>query len=94
MAGVGASDLSVFIRNGAHNGDPDDVVKLVLKCDQVSVQYSQSPIQITPPNDDQILFELGFSKPSMTISGVIDNIGGDTTNTSFNGTIFISGKYW
>ena len=80
---VGASDLSVFIRNGTHAGAS---VRLMLKCDQVSVQYTQSPIQITPPNADQIMFDLGFSKPSMTISGVIDNIGGDPANNDFNST--------
>jgi len=80
---VGASDLSVFMRNGTHAGA---AVRLALKCDQVSIQYSQSPIQITTPGTDQITFDLGFSKPSMTISGLIDNIGGDTTNDSFSAT--------
>ena len=78
---VGASDLSVFIRNGTHAGA---AVRLALKCDQISIQYSQSPIQITAPNADQVMFDLGFSKPSMTMSGLIDNIGGDTTNDSFD----------
>tara|TARA_B100001123_G_C14803129_1_gene825297 strand:+ start:144 stop:689 length:546 start_codon:yes stop_codon:yes gene_type:complete len=86
---VGESDLSVFLRNGTHAGA---TVRLVLKCDQVSVQYTQSPIQITPPNSDQIMFELGFSKPSMTISGIIDNIGGDTSNASYSATADLNVK--
>ena len=81
---VGESDLSVFIRNGAHTGAASDVVKLALKCEQFTIQYSQSPIQISQPGDDQILFDLGFSKPSMTLSGLVDNIGGNTGNTSHN----------
>jgi len=86
---VGASDLSVFLRNGTHAGA---TVRLVLKCDQVSVQYTQSPIQITPPNEDQITFELGFSKPSMTISGIVDNIGGDLSNASYSATADLNVK--
>ena len=81
MAGVGVSDLSVFLRNGTHAGA---TVRLALKCDQVSIQYSQTPIQISEPGADQVLFQLGFSKPSGTISGIVDSVGGDTTNDAYS----------
>ena len=83
MAAVGEAALSIFIRDGTHSGA---TVRLVLKCDQITIQYSGSPLQIVNPGNDAILLDMGFIRPSMTISGIVDNIGGNPSNTTIAGS--------
>ena len=78
------SALSVLLRSGDHGAVANTVVRLALKCDQVTVAIARSPIQIGFPNGEPITFDLGINRPSVTISGMIDNIGGDLTNTTHN----------
>ena len=76
------SSLSVLLRSGDHGATAASVVRLALKCDQVTVAIARSPIQIGFPNGEPITFDLGINRPSVTISGIIDSVGGDTTNTT------------
>ena len=53
-----------------------------LKCDNVAISYAKTPIQVPIPQQAPQLIDLGIYRPSITLSGVVDTIGGDTTNTT------------
>tara|TARA_R110000744_G_scaffold172591_4_gene291287 strand:+ start:626 stop:1138 length:513 start_codon:yes stop_codon:yes gene_type:complete len=72
------SPLSVLLRNGTHAAAG---VRLALKVDQLSVSLQKTPIQIPIPRSSPQLLDLGITRPSITLSGVVDNKGGDLTNT-------------
>ena len=73
--------LNVFFRDNTHN---DATWRLLLKADQFSISYSRTPIHIAIPYSEPEIFDLGQTRPSITISGVVDTIGGDTTNSTTN----------
>ena len=71
--------LSVLLRNGSHAGAS---VRLALKAEQVSISYARSVIQIPVVQLAPIIMDLGMVRPSLTISGLVDTVGGDQTNTT------------
>ena len=71
--------LAVLLRDGSHAGA---TVRLALKCDQFSVAITKTPIQVPIPRASPILLDMGSNRPSITISGLVDNVGGDTSNTT------------
>ena len=73
--------LDVFLRDNTHN---DATWRLLLKVDQLSISYSKTPIHIAIPYSEPEIFDLGATRPSITISGVIDTVGGDTTTSTSN----------
>jgi len=75
------AELSVLLRDGTNSGATD---RLALKAEQLSLSYGRQPIQIPLPSSSPILIDLGQSRPTITISGIIDNVGGDLTNTTAN----------
>ena len=75
------ADLAVLLRDNTNAGA---TTRLALKVDQVSLSYSRTPIHIAIPFSEPQIFDLGTTRPSITLSGVIDNIGMDTTNTTAN----------
>jgi hypothetical protein len=75
------ADLSVLLRDGTNSGATD---RLALKVEQLSLSYGRQPIQIPLPGASPIIIDLGQSRPTITISGIMDNIGGDLTNTTAN----------
>ena len=75
------ADLAVLLRDNTNAGA---TTRLALKVDQVSLSYSRKPIHIAIPFSEPQIFDLGTTRPSITLSGVIDNIGMDTTNTTAN----------
>tara|TARA_R110002020_G_scaffold453418_1_gene668182 strand:- start:121 stop:702 length:582 start_codon:yes stop_codon:yes gene_type:complete len=83
---VGDANLSVFLRNGNHSGTSGGIleatIKLMLKVEQFTCQVSRSPIQISGAAGTVELLDLGFMKPSLTISGIIDTVGTDRSNSS------------
>ena len=76
-----AGDLSVLLRDGTNAGATD---RLALKVDQLSLSYGRQPIQIPLPGASPVIIDLGQSRPTMTISGIMDNIGQDQSNTTAN----------
>jgi hypothetical protein len=46
----------------------------------VAISYSRTPIQIPIPQQSPELIDLGFYRPSITCTGIIDTIGEDTAN--------------
>ena len=51
-----------------------------LKCDNISISYSKTPIQVPIPQQSPELIDIGVYRPSVSTSGVIDTIGGTTTS--------------
>jgi len=83
--------LAVLLRNCPHNGTAtdEDNIRYALKCDNLAVQIAKTPIQIPIPEQSPELIDIGIFRPSISISGVIDNIGQDTTTTGVtDGAIF------
>ena len=46
---------------------------VALKCDNVAIAYSKSPIQIPIPQQSPELIDLGIFRPSITLSGLVDS---------------------
>ena len=47
---------------------------VALKCDNVAIAYSKSPIQIPIPQQSPELIDLGIFRPSITLSGLVDSV--------------------
>ena len=78
-----ADELSVFLRDNTHASAYN---RFALKADQLSLSFSRTPIHIALPRSNPEIFDLGTTRPAITISGLVDNIGQDTTNT--DSTVF------
>jgi hypothetical protein len=46
------------------------------------MSYAKTPIQIPIAQQSPELIDLGYFRPSVTVTGIIDTIGGDTNNTT------------
>ena len=69
--------LAVLLRNGSHTGA---TIRYALKCNDVAISYARTPIQIPIAQSNPELIDLGFIRPSLTCTGIVDTIGEDTTN--------------
>jgi len=74
---AGTSDLEILLRDVAHDASVSAGKKLALKCEQLTVAVSKSPIQTSAGAGKVNLNDFGFIRPSITVSGTIDNVGGD-----------------
>ena len=73
--------LAVLLRDGTH---ANATTRFALKAEQLTIAPAKTPIQVPVPRGTPILMDLGSTRPSITLSGVVENIGGDTTNTDSN----------
>jgi len=64
--------LAVLLRDGTHAGA---TVRLALKVEQISISYARSTIQIPQVQSQPTIFDLGQVRPTITLSGLVDNIG-------------------
>jgi hypothetical protein len=71
--------LAVLLRNGTHTSAS---VRYALKCNDVAMSYAKTPIQIPIAQQSPELIDLGYFRPSITCTGIIDTIGGNTSNTT------------
>jgi hypothetical protein len=55
-----------------------------LKAEDVAIQVARTPLQIPVPQHSPFLFDIGSYRPSITISGVVDDVNTEDTMT-FNG---------
>ena len=78
--------LAVLLRNGRHSNSAADkaTIRLALKCENIAINMGRTPIQIPIPTNSPELIDLGIVRPSISISGLVDNVGGDPTNTTDN----------
>ena len=80
---AGDKPLSVLLRDGPH---ATASIRLALKVEQFSISISRSPIHVATAQHEGLLLDMGINRPSITLSGVISNVGDDTTNlTSISG---------
>ena len=73
------ADLSVFLRNGPHSSA---TLRYALKAEEVSILIAKTPIQIPVTQSDPALIDIGFYRPSLTISGIVDDVGGNSSETT------------
>ena len=89
-------EIAVLLRTVPHGDIPSTPTTTAfgyaLKCDNVSISYTKTPIQIPIPRTSPQLIDIGVYRPSVSLSGVIDTIGGNTSNTTagFQGMSSIS----
>jgi len=62
------SELAVLLRNGQHG--ESGTTRYALKCNDVAIIPQQSPE----------LIDIGYSRPSITLTGIVDTIGGNPSN--------------
>ena len=74
--------LAVLLRNGPHGTAS---VRYGLKCNDVAMSYAKTPIQIPIAQQSPELIDLGYFRPSITVTGIIDTIGGDANNAGTTG---------
>jgi len=74
--------LAVLLRNGPHS---TATVRYALKCNDVAMSYAKTPIQIPIAQQSPELIDLGYFRPSVTVTGLIDTIGRDSSNTTTTG---------
>jgi len=89
---MAVNQLSVLLRNGAHGGA--NVTRYMLKVEQFTIAIQRTPIQVALPSSDPVQFDLGINRPSITVSGLVDNIGGDPTNTTNASPQYYGGMSW
>ena len=75
------AELAVLLRD---NDNTNATIRLALKVDQLSISVGKQPMQIPIPSASPIIMDLGSNRPSITVSGLVDNIGMDNTNTTAN----------
>ena len=85
---MAAPELAVLIRTCKHSeidtssrkhGLPDKF-GYALKCDNISISYTKTPIQVPIPQQSPQLIDIGVYRPSVSTSGVVDTIGGTATS--------------
>jgi len=77
-------DTAVLLRNGPHDTATE---RYGLKAEQVAISIVKTPIQIPIPRNNPALIDIGIFRPSITISGLVDTIGGTvvTSPSGFEG---------
>ena len=73
--------LSVLLRNGTHTGAS---IHMALKAEQVAISLNRTPSSSPLVATSPLIIDMGSTAVSITISGIIDNIGGDPTNPTTN----------
>ena len=72
------AELAVLLRNGPHDGS--STTRYALKCNDVAMSVAKSPIQIPIPQQSPELIDIGYTRPSITLTGIVDTIGGNPSN--------------
>lgn len=69
--------LAVLLRNGSHRLA---TIRYALKCNDIAVSYARTPMQIPIAQASPELIDLGFMRPSLTVTGTCDTVGENTNN--------------
>ena len=75
-------DLAVLLRDGPQDGAAGTITKYALKCSDVAISIAKTPIQIPIPQQSPELIDIGYFRPSITITGLVDTVGGNLSNTT------------
>jgi len=73
------ADIAVLLRNNPHSTAN---IRYALKCNDFVSQVVKTPIQIPIAQQSPTLIDIGFFRPSITITGLVDDIGGDTSEST------------
>ena len=79
---MAAPEIAVLLRECGHDSATGSKIRYALKCDNISISYAKTPIQIPLPKLSPQLIDIGVYRPSVSLSGVIDAVGGDLGNTT------------
>jgi len=80
-----ATQLAILLRDGMHKDagyTGAASIFYMLKADQFQINIAKTPIQIPIPQQSPELIDIGMFRPSITIGGLVDNIGGNASETS------------
>jgi len=92
--------VAILLRNGKHtstDSSEEATIRYGLKCDAVTIQIARSPIQIPIPQSSPEIIDLGISRPTITLNGLIDTVGQASHTTALyqNMESFsVTRKYW
>ena len=95
---MAAPELAVLLRTCKHSEiditsrkkDRPDKFGYALKCDNISISYTKTPIQVPIPQQSPQLIDIGVYRPSVSTSGIVDTTGG-TTPTADQTTTLTAG---
>ena len=73
------SSTAILIRNNTHELA---TTRYALKAEQVAISIVKTPIQIPIPRNSPALIDIGIFRPSITISGLVDEQGGNLGGNS------------
>ena len=57
--------------------DGTTLTRYALKVDSVTINLQKTPIQIPVPQNTPLLVDFGIFRPSVTISAIVDSVGGN-----------------
>ena len=91
--------LSILLRNCDHNANATSttLIRYALQVEDFSVSYARTPIQLPLMGASPELIDLGVTRPSISISGIIETVGPATTTTAGYenmSSINVTRKYW
>ena len=81
-------ELAVLLRDGPHSGS--STIRYALKANDIAISVSKTPIQIPIPQQSPEIVDIGYFRPSITITGIVDSVGGDYQNASTSGVAGMS----
>jgi len=84
-----ADELAVFLENenDYSNITPGGTTRYALQVEKISLAILKNPIQIAAPKNSPYLFDLGTYKPTLNLTGIVDDQDTDQTVT-FGGNIY------
>jgi len=74
------SSLAVLLRDGAHSDT--DRIHYALKATDVAISVAKTPIQIPIPQQSPEIVDIGYFRPSITVTGLVDATGGNSSNVA------------
>ena len=74
--------LSIYIENTDASSDFN---RFALKAEDVAIQVARTPLQIPVPQASPFIFDIGSYRPSLTISGTLDDVN-TADSESFDGS--------
>jgi len=79
-------ELAVLVRTCKHTSIPSTPTATnfgyALKCDNVAISYTKTPIQVPIPQQSPELIDIGVYRPSVSLSGVVETVGGNLSETT------------
>lgn len=74
------AELAILLRNGQHG--TSGTIRYALKASDIAMSLAKTPIQIPIPQQSPELVDIGYFRPSITVTGIVDTVGNDTNNVT------------